>query len=94
MLKNVYKLRAYIRDFTICCNFARLLCLEIALGAIQKVCHSLRGKGLTKKMINCDIEGRGYELKSDVTPLKRYCFNNRIRITFVSVTRREGVQGE
>ena len=43
------------------------------------MCHSPRGKGLTKKMTYCDSEGRGYEPKRDVTLSKKYYFNNRIR---------------
>ena len=34
-------------------------------------------RGLFKSM----TQGKGYEPKSDVTPLKIYCFNNRIRVT-------------
>ena len=41
----------------------------------SKVCHSPRGRELAKKMIKCDIGGRGSKSKCDVTPSKNIISN-------------------
>ena len=43
---------------------------QYKLGAIQKVCHSLRGEGVDQKDYNVWHRGRGYEPKRDVATYK------------------------
>ena len=47
--------------------------LDLKLEIIQR-------EGLAKMMTKCDIEGRGSGPRSNVTPSKKYCFNNLNKI--------------
>ena len=57
-------------SISLCYNFDVKLSLRLLkYGTIQKLCHSPRGRGLTKKMTKCDI-GVGGASQTDVTPSK------------------------
>ena len=50
-------------------------------GAIQKVCHSPKGRGVAKKMTKYNI-GEGSRPKSEITLSKIYCSENCISIDY------------
>ena len=55
---------------------------QCKLRDIQRVCHSnWEGGGVVKNMTKCDIGGGGMNQRVMLLFQKKYCFNNRIRMT-------------